>query len=119
MRIFEVDALAGATPGSDQLLGLVQFLAGRANNTNGQKKISKSAFISLAQDLDINITAANLDEIVGQPPLSGVLEPIDPNLPDITFKGEGPEGPTEMPVNKAQDIVANAARSAMNKTRGV
>ena len=119
MRIFEVDTSVSSTPSPDQLLGLVQFLAGRANDTNGPKLISKAAFISLARDLDINIGPNNLDEIVGQPPLSGVLEPIDPNSPDIIIKGEGPEGPTEMPVNKAQDIVANAARSAMSKNRGV
>jgi hypothetical protein len=109
-----------STPSPNELLGLVQFLDGRAEDTSAQKQISKDAFISLAQSLGINVTKDNLEEIVGQPPLSSVLEPADPNSPDIMFKGAGePETPTTMPVNKAQDIVANAAKSAMNKNRNI
>ena len=72
-------------------------------------------------NLDIlNSKKVNIEEIVGQPPLSSVLEPMTPESQEIIFKGAGePEAPTTMPVNKAQDIVANAAKSAMNKSRGV
>lgn len=120
MRLREFAADDSKTPSPDQLLGLVQFLAGRAEDTNSRKQISKDAFISLAQSLDINVTPDNIEEIVGQPPLSSVLEPLDPAADEIVFKGAGePETPTQMPVNKAQDIVANAAKSAMNKQRGV
>lgn len=118
MKIFEVES-SSSTPSPDQLLGLVQFLNGRADDTSARKQISKDTFISLAQSLDINVNAANLEEIIGQPPLSGVLEPLDPNSPDITFKGDGVETPTQMPVNKAQDIVANAAKSAASKDRSL
>ena len=45
---------------------------------------------------------------------------MTPDATDVIFKGAGePAEPVAMPVNKAQDIVANAAKSAMNKSRGV
>ena len=56
MRIFEVANSVEATPSPDQLMGLVSFLAGRADDTNARKEINQDAFISLAQSLDINVT---------------------------------------------------------------
>lgn len=119
MRLREFASDTAKTPSPDELLGLVQFLSGRAQDTNSQKQISKDAFISLAQSLGINLTPDNVEEIVGQPPLSSVLEPLQPDSSDIVFKGAGKPEPVAMPVNKAQDIVAAAAKSAMNKDRGL
>ena len=120
MKIFEVDTFAGATPDPDKLLGLVDFLNGRADDTNSQKQISQQAFISLAQSLDINVTDQNIAELVGQPPLSNLLEPLAPGSADpIVFKGGEAPAPATMPVNKAQNIVAAAAKSAIKKDRGV
>jgi hypothetical protein len=120
MRLREFAGEDFKSPSPDQLLGLVQFLAGRADDTNSRQQISVDAFINLAQSLDINVTPDNIEEIIGQPPLSSVLEPMDPNNPgEIVFKGAGTPAPTEMPVNKAQDIVAAAAKSAMGIQRGV
>lgn len=116
MKIFEV-AGDSSTPSPDQLLGLVQFLAGRADDTNAPQQISVDAFVNLAQSLDINVNKNNVQEIVGQPPLSSVLEPFDPSTNQIVFKGAEQTGPTQMPVNKAQDIVAAAAKSAMKRDR--
>ena len=57
--------------------------------------------------------------MVSTPPLDSVLEPIDPNNPGvIMYKGSN-TGATQMPVNKAQDIVAASAKSAAGKERGV
>jgi hypothetical protein len=120
MKIFEVDAGPGMSPlpNSAQLSGLVQFLNGRAMDTNARKEISQAAFIKLANDLDINITPQNLADVVSQEPLSNLLEPMDPNTGILVFKGAGQPN-VAMPVNKAQDIVAGAAKSAMNRDRGV
>ena len=118
MKIFEVDLGMAPTPNPAQLSGLVQFLNGRANDTNARKEISQDAFIKLANDLDINITAQNLADIVSQEPLSNLLEPMDPNTGVLMFKGAG-QPDVAMPVNRAQDIVASAAKSAMNRDRGV
>lgn len=120
MKIFEVDASLGTapTPDPNQLSGLVQFLAGRSTDENAKKEISQDAFLKLAQDLEININPQNLADVVSQQPLSNLLEPMDPNSGVLVFKGAG-EPNVAMPVNKAQDIVAAAAKSAMNKDRGV
>ena len=109
-----IDEVASSTPDPNALTGLVAFLNGRANDTNAQKQISQSAFISLAQSLDINVNAQNLGDLIAQTPLSNLLEPLDPNSGVITFKG-AETGPTAMPVDRAQDIVAAAAKSAMKR----
>ena len=121
MKIFEVDTSIGPPapiPNPEQLAGLVQFLAGRATDENAKKEISQDAFLKIAQDLDIDINPQNLADIVSQPPLNNLLEPMDPNTGILTFKGAG-EPNVAMPVNKAQDIVAAAAKSAAKKDRGV
>jgi len=109
-----IDEVASSTPDPNTLTGLVSFLNGRATDTNAQKQISQAAFISLAQSLDININAQNLGSLIDQAPLSNLIEPLDPNSGVITFKG-AEIGPTAMPVNAAQDIVAAAAKSAMKR----
>jgi hypothetical protein len=120
MRIFEVANTTGSTPEPQQLMGLVSFLAGRAEDQNAQTKIDQNAFIELARDLGIVIAKNQLADLVGQPPLSNILEPLAPDSTDpIVFKGGDTPGPVEMPVNKAQDIVAKAASNAAKKPRGL
>lgn len=113
MKIFEV--ASPNSPDPDKLLGLVEFLAGRAEDTNSRKQIDQDAFVDIARSLGVSVTRNNLHELVNQPPLSNVLEPLTPNTDDpIVFKG-GETKPPAMPVNKAQDIVAKAAKSAMKR----
>ena len=114
MRIFEVDDSASAT--STQLMGLADFLAGRVSDTDANRDMAQAAFISAAQSLGINVNQSNLGDLIAKPPLSNILEPLDPNSGVITFKGGAPID-TAMPVNRAQDIVAAAAKSAMKKKR--
>lgn len=111
MRIDEVED-QGADP--KKLVGLVQFLAGRASDTDAQKQISQETFMKLAQSLGVNITSQNLGDIISQPPLNGVLEPLDPNSGMITFKGAD-IGPTKMSVPQAQQVVNKMAKSAMRR----
>ena len=62
------------------------------------------------------IAKNQLADIVGQPPLSNILEPLEPNSNDpIMFKGNDTPADVKMPVNKAQDIVASAASRAAAK----
>ena len=121
MRINEVANTTGSTPEPEKLMGLVSFLAGRSADTGAQKQIDQKAFIELARSLDITIAPNQLADIVGQPPLSNVLEPLAPDSPQdpIVFKGGEDPAPAKMPVNQAQNIVAAAAKSAMKKDRGV
>jgi len=120
MRINEVANTTGSTPEPEKLMGLVSFLAGRANDRSAQKQIDQKAFIELASNLGITIAPNQLADIVGQPPLSNLLEPLAPDSTDpIVFKGGEAPAPATMPVNQAQNIVAAAAKSAMKKDRGV
>jgi hypothetical protein len=117
MRINEVDDSANQAPSAEKLMGLVSFLAGRSEDTNAKKQISQDAFINMARQLGIHITQQQLADITLLPPISNVLEPLTPGSTDpIVYKGGEPEA-VSMPVNKAQDIVAKAAKSAMNRDR--
>ena len=112
MRLREVADIGDPEPA--KLIGLVDFLSGRAQDTAAKRQIDKDTFIRLAQQLKINVTDANLQDFTSKPPLSNVLEPYDPNSGVIVFRG-GDTSPTERPVAKAQDIVARAAKSALKK----
>ena len=100
----------------NKLVGLVQFLAGRADDTAAQKQISQEAFMKLAHDLGIPVTSQNLGELISKPPLNGVLEPLDPNSGMISFKGAD-IGPAKMSVPQAQQVVSKMAKSAMNRMK--
>jgi hypothetical protein len=113
MRIDEVENSSSLDP--NKLMGLVNFLSGRADDENAQKQISTDAFISAAQSLGFPVNQRNVVSIVSQPPLDSVLEPIDPNNPGVIMYKGSETGPTKMPVNKAQDIVAASAKSAMQR----
>jgi hypothetical protein len=115
MRINEVEADDTA----DRLMALARFAAGRAQDTSAKLQMPVAAFINRAQSMGIDINADTLQTLVGQPPLNGIFNPMEPNATELTFKGGEEPGPVEMPVNQAQDIVANAAQSALNKNRGV
>ena len=115
MRINEVEADDTA----DRLMALAQFAAGRAQDTSAKLQMPVQAFINRAQSMGIDINADTLQTLVGQPPLNGIFNPMEPDATELTFKGGEQPGPVTMPVNQAQDIVAAAAQSALNKNRGV
>jgi hypothetical protein len=95
-----------------RLLGLAEFLLGRAQDTGGQKQISMQTFLNLAHNMQIDLTPDTLQNMASQAPLDGVFMPIEPNSGVIKFKGND-TGPVPMPVNQAQDIVAAAAKRAL------
>lgn len=113
MRIDEVD-LPSSDTDPNKLVGLVNFLAGRAEDSNAQKQISQDAFISAARSLGIMLTSQNLGDVISKPPLNGVLEPLDPNSGMVSFKGAD-IGPSQMSVPQAQQVVNKMAKSAMNR----
>jgi len=97
-----------------KLAALADFLSGRADDTNAKKQISKTAFINAAKNIGININEQILAELVAQEPLKNILEPLEPNSDIIRYKGNK-EIDTVMPVNTAQDIVAQNAKAAMKR----
>ena len=115
MRITEVEADNTA----DRLMALARFAAGRAEDTSAKMQMPVAAFIQRAQSMGIDIDPDTLQSLVSRPPLNGIFNPMAPDAVELTFKGGDKPGPVKMPVNQAQDIVANAAQSALKKNRGV
>lgn len=97
-----------------KLAALVDFLAGRAQDQNAKKQISKAAFINAAKNIGININDQMLSELVLQEPLKNILEPIEPNSDVIRYRGNQ-EVDTAMSVDTAQDIVNKNAKAAMRR----
>ena len=111
IREFASDRSAGDPA---QLLALTTFLKDRAEDENAQAQISQAAFIDLAQSLGVNVTATNLPDMIAQPPLSNVLEPVDPNSGVIRFKGNT-EAAIGMSVDQARAVVDSNAKAAMKR----
>ena len=109
MRIFEV-----ADPNGQKLMALSQFLSGRSEDESAQKQISQDAFIDLAKSLGVNVTPENLGNMIARPPLSNILEPLDPNSNIISFKGDT-DASTGMSVDHARAVVDSNAKSAMKR----
>ena len=109
MRIFEV-----ADPNSQKLMALSQFLSGRSDDESAKKQISQQAFIDLAKSLGVNVTTENLGELIGQPPLSNILDPLDPQSGVVSFKGNT-EASTGMSVDQARAVVDSNAKAALKR----
>ena len=109
MRIFEV-----ADPNSQKLMALSQFLSGRSDDESARKQISQQAFIDLAKSLGVNVTTENLGELIGQPPLSNILDPLDPQSGVVSFKGNT-EAETGMSVDQARAVVDSNAKAALKR----
>ncbi len=99
---------------TQKLAALIDFLAGRAEDQNAKKQISKKALINAARNLGVNINDQILSELVLKEPLKNILEPIEPNSDVIRYKGNN-EVDTAMPVDRAEDIVAQNAKAAMKR----
>ena len=97
-----------------KLVALATFLAGRAEDTTAKKEISQAAFIDLARDLGVIIDPDMLGTLTSQPPLSNVLEPVDPNSGLIRFKGNTETAPG-MSVDQARAVVDSNAKSALKR----
>jgi hypothetical protein len=109
MRIFEV-----AEPNGQKLMALSQFLSGRSDDESAQKQISQQAFVDLAKSLGVNVTLDSLGELISRPPLSNVLEPLDPTSGIVRFKGNT-EAETGMSVDQARAVVDSNAKAALKR----
>jgi len=109
MRLFEF-----ADSNSQKLMALSQFLSGRSDDESAKKQISQQAFIDLAKSLEVNVTLENLGELIGQPPLSNVLDPLDPQSGVVSFKGDT-EATTGMSVDQARAVVDSNAKAALKR----
>ena len=113
MLIREVAELDSG-PDTKKLAALSQFLLGRSEDESATKQISQDAFIQAAKSLGVNVTPDNLGDLIGQEPLSNILEPLDPNSGVVRFKGDT-EAATGMSVDQARAVVDSNAKAAMKR----
>ena len=86
-----------------------------SEDTTARKQISQDAFIDIAKSLGVSVSKENLGEIIAKPPLSNVLQPYDQNSGTIRFKGNEEPGEEPMDTEKAQQVVNQNAKSALNR----
>ena len=103
-----------ADPNLKKLAALSQFLLRRSEDESARKQISQQAFIDLAKSLGVNVTTENLGELIGQPPLSNILDPLDPQSGVVSFKGNT-EAATGMSVDQARAVVDSNAKAALKR----
>jgi len=103
-----------ADPNAKKLAALSQFLLGRSKDEMAKKQISQQAFIELARSLGVNVTSETLGELISQPPLSNLLEPLQPNSGVVRFKGDT-ETATGMSVDQARAVVDSNAKAALKR----
>lgn len=115
MKIFEVN---NPSVDTGKLFQLANFLMNRAEDTASAPEVSKETFLKLASNMGVSIGSDQLFDLINTEPLNGVFAPMNPNDTVIKFKGAEPDVAMPNP-NQAQEIVANAAKSAMKKSRGV
>ena len=111
IREFQV---TGRVSNQERLLALATFLKDRAKDESARAEISQAAFIDLAQDLGVNVTADNLSQLISQEPLKNILEPLEPGSNVVRFKGNT-ETTTGMSVDQARAVVDSNAKAALKR----
>ena len=111
MRIDEV-ASSGIDTG--KLAALSQLLKNRMKDEDVNQPFSQDSFINLAKSLLINVTPENLDDLISQPPLSNLIEPLDPASGTLRWKGDT-DVDTGLSVDQAQAVVNSNAKAALKR----
>lgn len=122
MKIFEVED-KGQSPDVSRLVALVSFLHGRyKDEASQQRKMPTRAFLNAARDVGVNLDEKSLETVINpkdanQPSLfADFIEPYTVGQQFVQFKGgSSEEAPAQMPVDKARDIVAARAKSALKR----
>jgi hypothetical protein len=102
-------------PDALKLAAIGQFLLKRAQDTDAVKPMSVDAFINLARENGINMTADRLEVLAVQPPLKNIIDSIQNG--EIVWKGSQaptqPGAPT-MSVDQARKTVNQMAKRAID-----
>ena len=98
-----------------KLVALGQFLIGRAGDTNSKKTISVDAFINMAHNMGINITAEQLRDLATQDPLKNTIVNVTDD--QVVFSGAGEDAgiSNTMTVDQAEKTVDKMAKRALNR----
>lgn len=111
MRLNEVTS---SNVDTTKLAALGQFLLGRADDTGAKKTISVDTFIGLARDMGIALTASQLRDLAGQPPLNNIIANIEGD--EVIFQGSEeyvPGADDQMTVDQARKTVDTMAKRAL------
>ena len=110
-----IQEFAGAAGQDSRLAALSKFLNNRAQDENVARKISVPAFLKLAQNLGIPMTADQLRDMALKPPLDGIIANVEND--EVTFRGgdEEAEVSAQMSVDQAQKTVDSMAKRAAKK----
>jgi hypothetical protein len=115
MRINEVEST-----GIDiaRLSALSDFLSKRAQDTGARRVYDIGAFLTLAQNMQIPLTAGQLRDLSQKPPLSNIIANIegDDETGKVIFRGgDGDQvAGTQMSVDQARDTVDSMAKRAID-----
>lgn len=105
MRITEV-----SQPDATRIMGLIEFLVGRAGDESAEKKISTQSLLNMANNMGISMSFQTLLAMSQQPPLSNMIKSM--NQDEVLFKGYEQQPETAPTPDEAEKTVAKMAQRA-------
>jgi hypothetical protein len=102
-------------PDALKLAAIGQFLLKRAQDTDAVKPMNVDAFVNIARDNGVNMTADRLQVLAVQPPLNNIIDSIQNG--EIIWKGsQAPSQPgtPKMSVDQARKTVNQMAKRAID-----
>jgi hypothetical protein len=106
--------VAETGPDTQKLAALSQLLKDRMKDESATQPFSQDSFIKLAKSLGVNVTPDNLADLISKPPLSNLIEPLDPTSNTLHWKGDA-EAATGMSVDQAREVVDANAKAALKR----
>ena len=102
-------------PDATKLAAIGQFLLKRAQDTDAVKPMSVDAFVKIAQENGINMTADRFKLLASQQPLNNIIDNVQGD--EIIWKGSktpGTAGGDKMSVDQARKTVNQIAKRAID-----
>jgi hypothetical protein len=102
-------------PDSMKLAAIGQFLLKRAQDTDAVKPMSVDAFVKIARENGINMTADRFRLLASQQPLNNIIDNVQGD--EIIWKGTkvaGAPGGDKMSVDQARKTVNQMAKRAID-----
>lgn len=102
-------------PDATKLAAIGQFLLKRAQDTDAVKPMSVDAFVNIARENGINMTADRFKLLASQQPLNNIIDNVQGD--EIIWKGSktpGTAGGEKMSVDQARKTVNQMAKRAID-----
>jgi division protein CdvB (Snf7/Vps24/ESCRT-III family) len=103
-----------ATSGVDtsRLAALAEFVLGRAGDEDASKVMSIDAFLNMAQNMGVVLSAQELYDASVASPLNELIDEVNLDTNQIVFSGGPKQQEPAMSVDKARDTVNKMAKRA-------